>query len=168
MKAIVCTDAGDGIGMDDKLLFSFASDMKRFKTLTTDCVVVMGRKTLDTFKKALPNRINVVLTNQKYLDVPDCIFGTKEQVDLFLNKKKEEGKTIWVIGGAEIYNLYKDEIDTWEITTVVDSVEHNVSIHPIRLELKGKFDIVKSEVITEIDRISGLEKTFVNQTYVRK
>ena len=69
MKAILAADKNWGIGYNNKLLVSIPSDMKFFRQTTTGKVVVMGRKTLESFPNGLPlkNRTNIVLTgNSEY------------------------------------------------------------------------------------------------------
>ena len=69
MNLIVAVDKNWAIGYQNKLLVSIPEDMKFFRTTTTGKVVVMGRKTLETFPNGLPlkNRTNIVLTrNPEY------------------------------------------------------------------------------------------------------
>ena len=66
---LVAVDADWGIGKDGDLLQRISADMKYFREKTTGNVLVMGRKTLESFpnKKPLPNRVNIVLTkNEDY------------------------------------------------------------------------------------------------------
>ena len=67
MDIIVAVDADWGIGKDGDLLQRISADMKYFREKTTGNVLVMGRKTLESFpnKKPLPNRVNIVLTKNK-------------------------------------------------------------------------------------------------------
>ena len=67
MNMIAAVDSNWAIGNKNKLLISIPADMKMFRQETTGKVVVMGRKTLESFKnsKPLPKRQNVVLTKQK-------------------------------------------------------------------------------------------------------
>ena len=69
MIAIACIDAKNGIGKNGKLLISIPEDMQFFVENTGDSVLVMGRKTLFSFKdrKPLKNRINIVFTNNAEL-----------------------------------------------------------------------------------------------------
>ena len=64
ISAIVAFDKEFGIGYKNQLLQSVPEDLKRFKELTTDKVVVMGRKTWESLpKRPLPNRHNIVITS---------------------------------------------------------------------------------------------------------
>ena len=75
MNLIVAADKNWGIGKDNKLLVSIPSDMKFFRQETMRKVVVMGRKTLESFPNGLPlkNRTNVVLTSDKNYQVKDAV-----------------------------------------------------------------------------------------------
>ena len=67
MIAIAAVDSNWAIGKDGKLLANIPADMKYFREVTTGNVIVMGRKTLDSFPggRALPDRVNIVLTRDK-------------------------------------------------------------------------------------------------------
>ena len=75
MKAILSADRNWGIGYQNRLLVSIPSDMKFFRQTTTGKVVVMGRKTLESFPNGLPlkNRTNVVLTKNPDYSVKDAV-----------------------------------------------------------------------------------------------
>ena len=62
MKLIASADKNWGIGFKNKLLVSIPTDMKFFRQTTTGKIVVMGRKTLESFPNGLPlkNRTNIV------------------------------------------------------------------------------------------------------------
>ena len=64
MNLIAAVDKNWAIGKNNKLLVSIPADMKMFRQTTTGKVVVMGRKTLESFPGGMPlkNRINIVLT----------------------------------------------------------------------------------------------------------
>ena len=70
MNIIVAADKNWGIGKDNKLLVSIPADMKMFREETSGKVVVMGRKTLESFPNGLPlkNRVNIVITKNKDYD----------------------------------------------------------------------------------------------------
>ena len=71
MKIIVAADKKWGIGYRNKLLVSIPKDMKHFKECTTGNVIVLGRKTMETFPggRPLPNRTNIVLSGNKNLKI---------------------------------------------------------------------------------------------------
>ena len=76
MNLIVAVDKNWAIGKDNKLLVSIPDDMKFFGETTTGKVVVMGRKTLESFPngKPLKNRVNIVLTKLRSKRRYHCSF----------------------------------------------------------------------------------------------
>ena len=122
MIAIACIDAKNGIGKNGNLLISIPEDMQFFRETTRDSIVIMGRKTLFSFKdrKPLKNRINIVFTNNDnlkndYKDY-DNIFFIKNYDELDSLLKKYLDKKAFLIGGAKIYNDLIDRCDTCLIT----------------------------------------------------
>ena len=104
MNLIVAVDKNWAIGKDNKLLVSIPQDMKFFRETTTGKVVVMGRKTLETFPGGQPlkKRTNIVLTRDKNYQVKDAIVvhSIDEVLEELKNYDEEE---IYVIGGESIY-----------------------------------------------------------------
>ena len=75
MKAILSADKNWGIGYQNKLLIQIPSDMKFFRTVTSGHVLVMGRKTLESFPGGMPlkNRTNIVLTRDPDYSVSGAV-----------------------------------------------------------------------------------------------
>ena len=104
MNLIVAVDKNWAIGNDNKLLVSIPQDMKFFRETTMGKVVVMGRKTLESFPGGQPlkKRTNIVLTRDKNYKVKDAI--VVNTVDELLQElKKYDEEEIYVIGGERIY-----------------------------------------------------------------
>lgn len=119
MNLIVAVDKNWAIGKDNKLLVSIPDDMKFFRETTTGKVVVMGRKTLESFpnSKPLPKRVNIVLTRDaKYEAKGAIIVHSKEELNEEL--KKYNSDDIYVIGGESIYRMMLDECDRAFVTYV--------------------------------------------------
>lgn len=114
MKAIVCIDKHWGIGKDGDLLAKNPIDMDFFKTVTSGHCVVMGRKTLESFKnkKPLPNRTNIVLsrTNLNRADIVQFY-----NIEDFLKSEYNSSDT-FVIGGGSIYKELLDFCDEIYVT----------------------------------------------------
>lgn len=119
MNIIVAVDKNWGIGCNNKLLVSIPSDMKFFRETTTDKVVVMGRKTLESFPQGMPlkNRTNIVLTSDKTYKAGDAIVvHTKEE--LLEELRKYNSEDIYVIGGESIYRMLLPYCDVAHITKI--------------------------------------------------
>ena len=119
MKAIVNVDNNWAIGMGDSLLNHIPADMRFFKEKTTGNVVVMGRSTFLTFPgpKALPNRVNIVLTTDKSWSAPDVIVCHSLE-ELFEQLKRYDTNTVYVIGGSSVYEQLLPYCDTAYVTKV--------------------------------------------------
>lgn len=104
MNLIVAVDKNWGIGKNNKLLVSIPSDMKFFRQETSGKVVVMGRKTLESFPNGLPlkNRTNIVLTTDRSYQVKDAII-VHDIPELLEELKNYEDDQIYVIGGGSVY-----------------------------------------------------------------
>lgn len=81
MNVIVAADKNWGIGKNNQLLVSIPADMKMFREETSGKVVVMGRKTLESFPNGLPlkNRINIVITSNKEYEVKGAIIVHRDR-----------------------------------------------------------------------------------------
>ena len=109
IAAIVAVDNNWGIGYENNLLVSIPEDMKRFKDITTNGTVIMGRKTYDSLpKKPLPNRTHIIIS-RKY-DKPKQLFNKSlvsnmDFIKIWLQQKNvvEDNDGIYVIGGGFIY-----------------------------------------------------------------
>ncbi len=119
MNMIVAVDKHWGIGYKNKLLVSIPADMKFFREATTGNVVVMGRKTLESFPNGRPlaNRTNIVLTRSEGYQVKNAIvLHTMEEV---LEKLKEyPSDRIFVIGGESIYRQFLPYCDVVHVTKI--------------------------------------------------
>lgn len=104
MNAIVAADKNWAIGYKNKLLVSIPADMKFFRQMTGGKVVVMGRKTLESFPNGLPlkNRTNIVLTGNPNYHVKDAVIVHTTE-ELLEELKKYDEEEIFVIGGESIY-----------------------------------------------------------------
>ncbi len=106
MNLIVAVSRNWGIGKDNDLLFSIPTDMKFFRETTMGKVVVMGRKTLESFPNAkpLPKRTNIVLSrNADY--APEGVLVCHTPAEVLAEVKKYNPDDVFIIGGAEIYRM---------------------------------------------------------------
>ena len=122
MKVIVAVDKEWNIGNKGDLLFYIPDDLKFFRSQTIEKVCVMGRKTLESFpgSKPLKNRVNIVLSRNKNLDVEGASFVS----DLDELKKllaEYNSDDVYVIGGESIYSTLLPDCDT-AIITHIDAV----------------------------------------------
>lgn len=124
MNLIVAVDENWAIGKDNKLLVSIPSDMKFFRQTTTGKVVVMGRKTLESFPNGLPlkNRTNIILTRNPEYQVKDAV--TVHSVPELLEElKKYDSQDVYVIGGSSVYQELLPYCDVAHVTKIFHGYE---------------------------------------------
>ncbi len=124
MNLIVAVDKNWAIGKSNKLLVSIPADMKFFRETTMGNVVVMGRKTLESFPGGQPlkKRTNIVLTKDKNYKVKDAIVVNSIE-ELLEELKKYNSESIYVIGGESIYRQLLPYCDMAHITKIDHAYE---------------------------------------------
>ena len=124
MNIIVAVDRNWAIGYKNKLLVSIPADMKFFRSTNTGKVVVMGRKTLESFPNGLPlkNRINIVLTANREFKVKDAIICHSVE-ELLEELKKYDSDDIYVIGGDSIYHQMLPYCNVAHVTKIDHAYE---------------------------------------------
>ena len=163
MNIIVAADSNWGIGKNNQLLVSIPADMKMFRQETTGKVVVMGRKTLESFPNGLPlkNRTNIVLTgNKNYKANGAIIVHTIEE--LLEEIKKYPSDEVYCIGGDSVYKQLLPYCDTAHVTKIDFAYEAD-SHFPNLDEMPDWKITAESEEQTYFD----LEYTFVKYERVK-
>jgi len=124
MNLIAAVDSNWAIGNKNKLLASIPADMKFFRETTTGHVVVMGRKTLESFPNGMPlkNRTNIVLTSNRNYCVKDAVI-VHTLKELLEELKKYDSEEIFVIGGGSVYQMMLPYCDTAYITKIDHAYE---------------------------------------------
>lgn len=98
---IAAVAANGAIGYQNKLLYWLPNDLKRFKALTTGHTIIMGRRTFESLPKgSLPNRRNVVLTNNAHFIASGAEAYSSLEDALSTCVHDEE---VFIIGGATVY-----------------------------------------------------------------
>ncbi|MCR4596183.1 MAG: dihydrofolate reductase [Lachnospiraceae bacterium] len=119
MNMIVAVDENWAIGNKGSLLVRIPADHKNFRNETTGKVVVLGRKTLETFpqKQPLVNRTNIILSRDTYYKAGDAIIV--HSLEGLIRKLKEfDDQDIYIIGGASVYELMLPYVDTVHVTKI--------------------------------------------------
>lgn len=119
MNLIAAVDQNWGIGKNNQLLVRIPADTKFFRETTTGKVVVMGRKTLESFPNGQPlkNRVNIVLTHDPAYQMKDVIV-VHSMEELKQQLKDYDSHDIYVIGGQSIYEQLLDDCDVAHITKI--------------------------------------------------
>lgn len=133
------------IGGDNDLVWHLPDDFKRFKRLTSGHHIIMGRKTYESMKGPLKNRINIIITRKENYDAPGCLVVGSLREAL---QKAEGDSQPFIIGGGEIYKMSLDVANTIELTLVHDTFEGDTyfpEIDETRWELVNKEHHPKDE-----------------------
>lgn len=146
MNLIVNVDKNWAIGLGSKLLVRIPQDMKYFRSMTTGHVVVMGRKTLESFpeSKPLPNRVNIVLTRDQSYQAPGAVVvHSMEELKEELKKYPEE--EVFVIGGGQIYRELLPLCDKAYVTKVDRAFDADVYFPDLDQDPQWKMTKVSEE-----------------------
>ena len=126
MKIILIVAVGKNkeIGKNNQLLWHLPIDLKHFKQLTTGYPIVMGRRTYESIGKALPNRLNIVLCSNN-IENEEVISIQKPSQALKI-AQNSGADTLFVIGGASVYEAYMPLATDMYITEVETELEADV------------------------------------------
>jgi dihydrofolate reductase len=147
ISAIVCVDKNWGIGYNGKLLANIPEDMRFFKEMTSDSIVIMGRKTYDSLpSKPLPHRINVVVTSKikegGEVDEKGTVFASMDFIKTYLSTLHPLMIDCFIIGGEQIYKELLPYCDNAYVTKV-DYAYENVDAYFPNLDKNKKWGIAK-------------------------
>ena len=162
MNIIVAVDENWAIGYRGDLLVRIPADHKMFRNETIGKVVVLGRKTMDTFPGGLPlaGRTNIVLTRNPEYQVKDAIV-VHSVVELLAELKNFDTKDVYVIGGDSVYSQLLPYCDTAHVTKIDRSYEADTYFP--NLDASGEW-----EITAESDEQSYFDTTYHFLKYERK
>lgn len=124
MNLIVAVDENWAIGNKNELLVRIPADHKFFREETTGKVVVLGRKTLETFPQGLPlkNRTNIIMSTNPDYKVKDAI--VVHSVDELLEEVKNyKDEDVYIIGGDSIYKQLLPYCNVAHVTKIDHAYE---------------------------------------------
>lgn len=145
---VVAMDKNSCIGKGNALPWHISADLKHFKAITQGGVVIMGRKTLESMGRALPNRVNWVITRDPswQFEGVKVAHSIEEALDGALTDVQHaEKSSLFIIGGGEIFNQTLAIADRLELTHVDMDVQGDAH-YP---ELSEDFHKVNSEHHTD-------------------
>ncbi len=123
MLSIVVAKAKNNIiGKDNKLLWHLSDDLKRFRALTEEHAIIMGRKTFESLGKVLPNRKHIVFSNNPDFKVNDEnveVVHSLLQIQEYIESEEEA----FVIGGAMMYNFLMPYVSKMYVTEIEKEFE---------------------------------------------
>lgn len=123
ISIIVALSINNVIGNNLDIPWKIPGEQLRFKQLTTNKTVIMGRKTYDAIGEALPNRNTIVISRDKNLKLKDCTVVDSVEKAIALTKEEDE---IFIAGGGTIYTAFLPLTTTIYLTIVQKEIEENI------------------------------------------
>ena len=133
LSIIVAKAKNNTIGKDNKLLWHIPDDLKRFKNLTTNHNIIMGRKTFESIGKILPNRKHIIFSQNPDFKINNEnveIVHSMLQIQQYIEDEEEN----FVIGGAMIYNLLMPYVTKMYVTEIDKDFEGDTVFPRINLD----------------------------------
>ncbi len=142
LSIIVAKSQNNVIGKNNGLIWNIPDDLKRFKMLTTNHTIIMGRKTFESIGRVLPNRFHIILSNDENYKVNNSnvkIVNNIDELEQYIQDEAEH----FVIGGAMIYKLLMPKCNKLYITQVEKEFEGDTFFPEIN---EKEWKIVKEEI----------------------
>ena len=149
LTIIAAVSINNVIGNNNKLIWKLSNDLKRFKNLTTNHSVIMGRKTFESLPNPLPDRDNIVITRDTNYSKPNI--QVCSSIENAINLTKTDTQP-FIIGGGEIYTQTINIVDKIELTRVHEEFDGDAYFPEIPLDI--------FELINEENYNSDLENEF--------
>ena len=122
ITGIVAMDRKGAIGKGGSLPWHYSSDLKFFKSETVGNVCVMGYKTWAGLKRPLPNRLNIVLSRSRNIEPQGGVMLLRDRAEV-LSLAPYLNSDLFIIGGAQIFSAFAQDIERWIVTEVPLTVE---------------------------------------------
>ena len=125
---IVAISDNNAIGRDNQLLWHISEDLKFFKRTTLGCPVIMGRKTFESIGRALPKRVNIVIS--RGFSTAEEVAVTTSLEEAFKVAEETNLERCFVIGGGQIYSQALPLVDSLIVTHVHTLIEDADTFFP--------------------------------------
>lgn len=167
---VVAFDKNHCIGKDNQLAWHIPEDLKHFKDITSGGVIIMGRKTFESMGRALPNRINWVITRDKNwtaegVKIAHSLEDALMQAHLDV-ASCEKNQSLFIIGGGEIFKQTLPIMDRLEITRVDLDVQGDAFYPSIPSEFTLTHNEYGTSAKSSVDYIFETYRQLHQQDYV--
>lgn len=147
------------IGNNGRIPWTLPEDLQHFKELTTGNAIIMGRKTFESIGRALPERMNIVVTRNKDFCVEDAYIAKSPEKAIEIAKNAGY-KKIFICGGQQIYQQMMDYADYIYATEVCGEYEGDAFFPKIN---ENEFVEVKREKCENHERKMKWEFVYFNR-----
>ena len=154
---IVAVSDNNVIGKNGQLPWHLKTDLQRFKKLTENHTIIMGKNCFNSIGKPLPNRTNVVVSSNTDLEIPGCIVKPSLQYAAdYANSRYDS--TPFIIGGGTLYRQAINLVNVLYLTRVHTIIEDGDVFFP-ELDM-SKWDIEHTEDVPA-DKDNDFDTTFM-------
>jgi len=160
ISIIVAIASNHAIGKDNDLLWHISKDLKRFKEMTLDHFIVMGKKTYFSLpKRPLPNRTSMIITDVEGEEIDDCLMAYSIADAI---AKMDNYNENFIIGGGSIYSQFLKYANKMYITRVHKDFDADIFF--------PEFSLDEWSLVEKIDVNDDPQNDFSYsfETYVRK
>ena len=146
------------IGKDNTLPWHISEDLKRFKRITSNKKMIMGRKAFESLPGILPNREHIIITRNENFNVDSDKVTIVHDLNPLIEKYSKCEDEVFVIGGAEIYKQFLPYVQKIYLTQIDETFEGDTYWPEIN------YDEFKTEYTSEqlTDEKNGLTYTFID------
>ena len=130
LSFIVAVSENNAIGKDNKLPWHLPEDLKFFKRTTMGKPVLMGRKTFESLGKPLPGRLNIVVSANKELAVPEGVLLYSDLNDAIARLQEEQVEEGFIIGGGKVFEETMQMADRMYVTRVACTIPDATAFFP--------------------------------------
>jgi len=118
LSLIVAADENNAIGINNELPWHLPEDLKFFKRTTMGKPVIMGRKTFESLGKPLPGRLNVVLSGDPALQLPEGVMLFQDILSAVKYVENTLAEEAFILGGGRVFAQTTELADRMYITRV--------------------------------------------------
>lgn len=154
---IVAVASNLAIGKNNGLLWHIREDLKFFKATTTGSPVIMGRRTFESIGRALPGRLNIVVS-RTLKDVPEGIVVTGSLDEAYRLAEESGAERCFLMGGGQLYAAGLDCTEKMYVTKVMVDIPDADTFFP---EVDFNEWTVESESEVKTDPETGYDFQFV-------
>lgn len=133
ISIIVAMSKNRVIGVNNQLPWHLSADLKRFKAITMGKPIIMGRKTHESIGKALPGRMNIILSSDKNYSADDCVVFDK--LDAAINFAEQQQDEVMIIGGANLYQQVLERANKIYLTIIDEEFDGDAFFPELNPEL---------------------------------
>ncbi|WP_334116151.1 dihydrofolate reductase [Ligilactobacillus sp.] len=131
-------DSEHHIGINGGLPWHLPNDLAYFKRQTLGHPMIMGKRTFDSFPTLLPGRLHVVLTHsiefeKEYAD-NDQVVVVHDEDDLRKWLEEHDSEMTFVIGGASLFEMFKDDVDLLYVTKIKGKFEADTTMPKLEMD----------------------------------